>query len=125
MLKFVNQARRLLRNPKEILPILADGLSKAYSRRLLLVNVFFDFLIMFRMVKAWTLGEFKKSPKQSILWALAAIIYFVSPIDAIPDFLPGGYLDDIAFISFIVARIRPNLDEFLAWEKAKKEKGEK
>jgi len=46
----------------------------------------------------------------------------VSPIDAIPDILPGGYLDDIAFITFIVNRIRPNLDEFLAWEKTQAKK---
>jgi uncharacterized membrane protein YkvA (DUF1232 family) len=33
------------------------------------------------------------------VWAksviIAALGYFISPIDAIPDFLPGGYVDDI------------------------------
>lgn len=120
MIKFYHQARRLLRRPDELLALLGKGLTKAYARRILLWNVFADFLILFRMVKAWAMGQYKESPKQTILWAIAAIVYFVSPLDAIPDILPGGYLDDIAFITFIVNRIRPNLDEFLAWEKKQK-----
>lgn len=27
---------------------------------------------------------------------IAALVYFLSPIDAIPDFLPGGFADDLA-----------------------------
>jgi uncharacterized membrane protein YkvA (DUF1232 family) len=122
MLKFYHRARRLLRRPDELLVVLSDALRKAYARRIFLWKVFEDFLILFRLVKAWVMGDYKNTPKQAILWALAAIVYFLSPLDAIPDIFPGGYIDDIAFISFIVNRIRPNLDEFLAWEKKRKEK---
>ena len=35
-------------------------------------------------------------------WARAtiigALVYFISPIDAVPDFLPGGYVDDLAVL---------------------------
>lgn len=49
------------------------------------------------------------------LWARATIIgsliYFISPIDAVPDFLPGGYLDDLAVLgsaaAVVVAYIKP------------------
>ena len=49
------------------------------------------------------------------LWARATIIgsllYFISPVDAIPDFLPGGYLDDLAVLgsaaAVVVAYIKP------------------
>jgi uncharacterized membrane protein YkvA (DUF1232 family) len=35
---------------------------------------------------------------------LAALVYFLSPIDAIPDFLPGGFADDISvMIAAIIA----------------------
>lgn len=120
MLKFFRQARRLIRRPDEILVILRDGLRKAYARRLFLWKVFEDFLVLFRLVKAWVTGEYRDEPKRTVLWALAAIVYFLSPLDAIPDIFPGGYIDDIAFISFVVKRIRPQLDAFLEWERRKK-----
>ena len=49
------------------------------------------------------------------LWARATIIgsllYFISPVDAIPDFLPGGYVDDLAVLgsatAVVVAYIKP------------------
>ena len=48
-------------------------------------------------------------------WAKATIIgsllYFISPVDAVPDFLPGGYLDDLAVLgtaaALVVAYIKP------------------
>jgi uncharacterized membrane protein YkvA (DUF1232 family) len=43
------------------------------------------------------------------VWAKAAIagalIYFVSPVDAIPDFLPGGFLDDAGVIAACLATV--------------------
>ena len=118
------RARRLLRNPEELTATLAQGLAKAYSKRTVLVKIFEDFLLLFRLVKAWVLGEYKTVPKQTILWAVLAIIYFLSPTDATFDILPGGYLDDIAMISFILGRIKPDLDLFSAWERKNKKKPE-
>lgn len=41
------------------------------------------------------------------VWAKATIIaalgYFICPIDAIQDFLPGGYIDDAMLLSLVVA----------------------
>ena len=46
----------------------------------------------------------------------AALGYFVSPIDAIPDFLPGGYVDDLAVMTLLLGQ----LDVFLDAEVLKK-----
>ena len=48
-------------------------------------------------------------------WARAtivgALIYFISPLDAIPDFLPGGYADDLLILvgaaAMVAAHIKP------------------
>jgi uncharacterized membrane protein YkvA (DUF1232 family) len=34
---------------------------------------------------------------------LAALGYFICPIDMIPDFLPGGFIDDIAVMCMVMA----------------------
>jgi uncharacterized membrane protein YkvA (DUF1232 family) len=120
MRPFFRKAERLLLHPEELLATLGAALGKAYARRKVLIRVFEDLLILFRFVRAWVRGDYRNVPRKSVLWALAAIIYFLSPIDIIPDFLPGGYLDDIAVIAFVVRRIRVDLDQFMEWEKARK-----
>ncbi len=32
--------------------------------------------------------------------------YFISPVDAIPDFLPGGFVDDALVVATAVAKVR-------------------
>ena len=39
---------------------------------------------------------------------LAALAYFISPVDAIPDVLPGGFADDLSVVLGAVAKIRVN-----------------
>lgn len=111
------KARRLLQHPEELLALLGQGLKKAYAKRTALYLVFEDFLVLIRLVKAWVTGEYRESPKRVIFWAVLAILYFLSPLDAFPDIFPGGYLDDIAFISYIVSKIKTDLLKFQAWEK--------
>mgnify|MGYP003612796847 CR=1 FL=1 len=59
------------------------------------------------------------------IWAkasiVAALVYFISPIDAYPDFLPGGYIDDLATMGllltqlemFVSMRVRDEAEELL------------
>lgn len=111
------KARDLLGHPEKLLDLLKQGLNKAYAKRSSLVHVFEEFLVLFRMVKAWVTGSYRETPRKVIFWAVVAILYFISPLDAFPDIFPGGYLDDIAFITFVVNRIRSDLEKFQAWEK--------
>lgn len=112
------RAKHLLQHPDELLAILGDAMRKAYSKRSVLVHIFEDFLLLFRFVKAWVVGDYRQVPKKSVFWALLAILYFLSPLDLIPDILPGGYIDDIFVISYVLKKIRVDLDQFRLWEKS-------
>lgn len=120
MPRIFRRAKRLLQHPEDLLAMLAEGMKKAYAKRKALFHVFEEFLVLIRLVKAWVTGEYRETPRKVILWAVLAILYFLSPIDALPDILPGGYIDDIAIISFIISKIRVDLENFLVWEKSKK-----
>lgn len=70
-----------------------------------------------RMVAASQAGQYKKIPWKSILLAMATILYFVNPLDLIPDFLMGpGFLDDIGILLICLRRIHQDLEEFKTWE---------
>jgi uncharacterized membrane protein YkvA (DUF1232 family) len=54
---------------------------------------------------------------------VVAIIYFVSIVDLIPDFLPGaGFIDDAAVVAFVITKIKSDIDKYLLWESEQKEK---
>ena len=113
-------ADRLLRHPDELLKVLGSAMSKAYAKRSLLWKVFEDFLLLFRLIKAWVSGEYREVPRRVMLWAILAILYFLSPLDFIPDIFPGGYLDDITVITFVLRKFRTDFDKFSEWERKKK-----
>ena len=43
--------------------------------------------------------------------AASALIYLVCPVDAIPDLLPGGYVDDAGVLAAAVATLAAYIDE--------------
>ena len=71
---------------------------------------------LFRMLRAWATGAYRPS-WVTVVSAAAVVLYILSPIDLIPDFLPVvGLLDDASFFLWVLTRIRAELDRFLEWE---------
>ncbi len=71
------------------------------------------------MLKMWGKKTYTKLPTGTILTILAALIYFVAPIDLICDAIPFvGYLDDVAVLGvcskYLVA---DDVKEFKEWRK--------
>lgn len=71
----------------------------------------------FRLLKAYINKEYTVVPWASIVLVTVAILYFVTPIDLILDWLPlVGYVDDATVIVFIIHQIKVDLDKFQQWE---------
>jgi len=76
-----------------------------------------DARALVRMAHAAATRRYRRLPRRSLIAAVAALLYFLDPLDAIPDFIPlVGFLDDAAVLAWVVSRVRKDLDEFLAWE---------
>jgi uncharacterized membrane protein YkvA (DUF1232 family) len=72
---------------------------------------------LYRMLRAWSKGEYRHVPWRTLILSLATVIYFLNPFDIAPDFIPGvGYLDDAAVLGFVISSIKKELDTFLEWE---------
>jgi uncharacterized membrane protein YkvA (DUF1232 family) len=76
-------------------------------------------LIFKRMINAHREGQYKISTKTMGLLVLG-LLYFVTPIDLIPDFIPVlGYADDLSVVLAIFDRLKNEVDSFLDWEQTK------
>ncbi len=71
---------------------------------------------VYRMFKLWYRGEYKMKFTDVLIPALA-LIYVISPIDFIPDFVPViGALDDLAILALAIPLLMKEVDKFLLWE---------
>lgn len=68
------------------------------------------------MVRAYVKGEYRDLSAETLVLIVAALLYLVSPLDLIPDMLPGGFVDDAAVIAFVISMVRDELEGFRRWE---------
>lgn len=75
---------------------------------------------MFRMVNMWRKGNYPVKSMDLIL-PLVGLLYVISPIDIIPDFIiVAGVLDDLAVLSLAIPKLIREVDKFLLWEAEQK-----
>ena len=76
--------------------------------------------LVLNALKLYYAMEMGKATKTQILTIVGALGYFISPIDAVPDLLPGGLIDDASVLAATVALISCCSDkEVVAAAKAK------
>ncbi len=114
----VKKAESLLKDAAGLGAILQNAITKADKNRSVLKKVWEDLTTLFRLVRAWLTGKYRDVPWQSILFAVAAIVYFVNPFDLIPDPIPFfGFIDDSSVIGFVLYSISGDIKKFQEWEK--------
>ena len=115
--KGVVKADALVRNPKEMLKLLSLGeqrLAKVEAGPLTPIKT--DLRTLLRMLQAAGEGRYRHLSKKNLALAGVGLLYLVSPLDVIPDFLPGGFADDAAVVGFVVKKLRTELGAFERWE---------
>ena len=117
-----HKAESLLKNPRKRGKLLDTATRVATSGKYALdvSGITGKISPLVRMVRYTASREYLDTPWQSIVLITAALIYFVSPFDAIADFLPViGFIDDAAVISAVLAAISKDVEKFMAWESTK------
>lgn len=117
--KFMAIAQDLMENPSGLkfkLEKATEKINKTGVKEAL--GVYFeDLLALIRLSKAWVSRKYTKVNKQTILYTIVAVVYFVTPTDFVPDFLLGlGFMDDIAVLSWVLSKIKADVAEFKQWE---------
>lgn len=68
------------------------------------------------MVRSYITKEYTDISSIEIIAIIAALLYFVSPIDLIPDGIPGvGFLDDALVAGIVVKWCEEDLEKYMKW----------
>jgi uncharacterized membrane protein YkvA (DUF1232 family) len=118
----LKQAASLSGKPARILKLLVQLMAKTRQVNwsgLKGAEITSKFLLIARLLKAQATGKYQL-PARVIIILLAAIIYFINPIDLIPDFIPGlGLTDDLAVLTWVYRVAADELERFEEWEKVR------
>ncbi len=119
----MHKASRMTRNSKSLLQLLQNVLLK--TRKLGVGGIFDELreklVILGRLVKAYATGEYRDIEVKNLVIIIASLVYFLSPIDLIPDLIPVlGFTDDIAFLTFIFRSLGEEIGRFELWDQNNK-----
>ena len=105
-------------DPKRLRKLVEDAVGKVnVIPRGPFVDTWPYLMAMIRVIRDYQRGEYRDMAAPKLLIIIAAIIYFVSPFDVIPDWIPVlGHIDDAFVISLALKSVRADLDTFMAWE---------
>lgn len=74
--------------------------------------------IMVSLVRSYVKKEYRDIPIGSLIAIVSALIYFVSPIDIVPDSIPVlGYFDDAAVVAACWKLVDTDVVEYVKWRK--------
>lgn len=119
----LSRAARVLGKPGRIILLLAT-----FGRKLKQTKFTADdtaavkdkFFVLGRLLKAYAKGEYRAIPWKSLLLIVAAVLYFINPIDVIPDLLPIiGLSDDFGVLFMVYRSLSADIEQFLEWERSK------
>ena len=75
--------------------------------------------LVMRMIQSHLNGTYASFSTKSILMLIFSLVYFITPIDLIPDFIPAlGFTDDISVLYFVLQSLASDIENYKQWEKA-------
>ncbi|MEQ9465561.1 MAG: YkvA family protein [Haliea sp.] len=112
-----SRARAYIEEPEKLKSLAAAAGRKAEARGGPLAAIIAPIRNALRLVRAYAAGSYRDISWQSLLILVAAVVYFVMPVDLVPDFILGlGLLDDAAILGWTLRTLNRDLERFLAWE---------
>jgi uncharacterized membrane protein YkvA (DUF1232 family) len=77
-----------------------------------------DACCVFSLLKDRIAGRYTETPWGTIASLTGALLYVLSPLDLIPDFIPViGYLDDATVFGFVIVMAKDDLERYREWRK--------
>lgn len=114
-----NKAAVYIRNRDRLLELVRKSRRKAASigQDGPFKEVWDSLMSLLRLLRAYARKDYRNISWQHLVLVVAAVLYFLAPIDVIPDWIAGlGFLDDAAVVAWVIKTVKRDLDEFRKWE---------
>tara|TARA_B100001564_G_scaffold163173_1_gene137197 strand:+ start:390 stop:782 length:393 start_codon:yes stop_codon:yes gene_type:complete len=122
--EYISKAKKIINDDEKLKKLIEDVLKKLKeisSDKKTSVKLNDSLRLFIRIINAYTSKEYTYVPWKTICLIVAGLIYFIYPVDLIPDFIPvSGLIDDVALIAWIYESIQDDIEKFLEWEKSLK-----
>lgn len=115
-----HKANKIYNDTPRLKNLLKTAKEKAEGNKQL-NTILSDIKILIELMKDWREGRYTELPKSTVIMVIISLIYLVSPIDIIPDFLIGGFVDDAAVIAYVIKNISEELNQYKEWKKLKED----
>jgi uncharacterized membrane protein YkvA (DUF1232 family) len=116
--KSMSKASKLSNNSAGILNVLKKALNKIQEQGKgpIIDQIRNKLLIFGGLIKSYATGEYRDIELKNLVIILGSMIYFISPIDFIPDILPMvGFADDIALLTFAYNSVASEIEKYELW----------
>lgn len=121
----LTQASRLLGKPARVVRLLGQLAFKLRLVNWKSVNGSVSkekFMLLGRLLRAHINGQYRVKSFKFLLILIATVIYFLNPLDLIPDFIIGiGLTDDLAVLTLVFQAAASELEAYTKWEKSVQE----
>ena len=71
-----------------------------------------DVKLYFQMLGDVFTGKYKKVPAGTVAAIVGTLLYVLSPVDLLPDFLPGGFVDDAGIIGLCSTFTKYDVEQY-------------
>jgi uncharacterized membrane protein YkvA (DUF1232 family) len=115
--KAKNKAEEYASNPDQLNDLIDKASKKANDKMGPLDAIWKQLMACFRLIKAYAKGTYREIPWSSLVMLISSVVYFVMPVDLMPDFiLAFGLLDDAALLGWTVKTFSSDIEAFVEWE---------
>ena len=108
--KWVKKATNYVSNPQKMKMLIAQ-LGNCFSRKGL-QNIKKTLVLIRDYLRDVTTGRYKEYHTGKLILIVAAVIYVVSPLDFLPDLLPGGLIDDVSIAVWVMKEVGEELEKY-------------
>lgn len=115
--QMIKKAEEIIRNPERFKTMLTEARDVLDGKGSGPLREIADQLkLLLAMLNDYRTGAYRKIPARTIASVAGVILYLISPLDVIPDFVPViGMIDDVFIVNFVWRQLTKDLTQYREW----------